>query len=161
MDAFADPIQVVTGRAEGHTELDAFDAALADAGVHNYNLVTLSSVVPVDTAVSVVDEPAVEWPTGAPVAVVLAERTTATATRVAAGLGWALADEGGVFYEATSSDADACRRELRRGLRGARDRRDWDWEDGSETEVVEFVPDDPPGAVVAAAVYGPPYPTGR
>lgn len=161
MDAFADHIQVVTGHAEGHTELDAFDAALADAGIHNYNLVTFSSVVPADATVSVADEPAVEWPVGSPVAVVPAERTTARATRIAAGLGWALADEGGVFYEATGSDAEACRRELRRGLRGARDRRDWTWEDGVETEVVEFVPEDPPGAAVAAAVYGPLSPTGR
>lgn len=39
-------IPVVTGTGTGSTELSAFDAALRDAGVANFNLVRLSSVVP-------------------------------------------------------------------------------------------------------------------
>jgi arginine decarboxylase len=39
-------IQVTTGTGEGPTPLAAFDAALLDAGVANYNLILLSSVIP-------------------------------------------------------------------------------------------------------------------
>lgn len=37
---------LATGTGEGPTPLAAFDAALMDAGVANYNLLCLSSVIP-------------------------------------------------------------------------------------------------------------------
>ncbi len=40
------PIALATGLGEGPTPLAAFDAALRDAGVANYNLICLSSVIP-------------------------------------------------------------------------------------------------------------------
>ena len=40
------PIAMATGLGEGPTALAAFDAALRDAGVANYNLICLSSVIP-------------------------------------------------------------------------------------------------------------------
>ena len=39
-------IRLSSGRGEGPTPLAAFDAALLDAGVSNYNLLPLSSVIP-------------------------------------------------------------------------------------------------------------------
>jgi arginine decarboxylase len=48
-------ISVASGVGRGPTEMSAYDAALAAAGVHNYNLVTVSSVVPADATVSAVD----------------------------------------------------------------------------------------------------------
>jgi arginine decarboxylase len=39
-------IRVTKGIGEGSTELAAFDAALFDAGIANYNLIRLSSVIP-------------------------------------------------------------------------------------------------------------------
>ncbi len=39
-------IYVVSGKGVGKTQLSAFDAALKDAGVHNYNLICLSSIIP-------------------------------------------------------------------------------------------------------------------
>ena len=39
-------IQLTTGIGEGPTPLAAFDAALIDAGIANYNLIVLSSVIP-------------------------------------------------------------------------------------------------------------------
>jgi arginine decarboxylase len=38
-------IYVTTGKGEGPTPLAAFDAALIDAGIPNYNLIYLSSVI--------------------------------------------------------------------------------------------------------------------
>jgi arginine decarboxylase len=39
-------IHLASGTGEGPTGLAAFDAALMDAGVANYNLLCLSSVIP-------------------------------------------------------------------------------------------------------------------
>ena len=39
-------IIVTSGTGEGPTSLAAFDAALLDAGVANYNLICLSSIIP-------------------------------------------------------------------------------------------------------------------
>lgn len=45
-------IIVVKGRGAGPTELSAFDAALRDAGIHDHNLISLSSIIPPGVAVS-------------------------------------------------------------------------------------------------------------
>src|SRR3989304_6209352 len=39
------------GKGEGATKLAAFDAALWDAGIANYNLIKLSSVIPDDAEI--------------------------------------------------------------------------------------------------------------
>ena len=39
-------IKVVCGVGSGRTILSSFDSALKDAGVYNYNLITLSSIIP-------------------------------------------------------------------------------------------------------------------
>ena len=39
---------LVVGRGEGRTPLNAFDAALIDAGIGNLNLVRVSSILPPD-----------------------------------------------------------------------------------------------------------------
>jgi len=39
-------IIIVKGSGTGLTELSAFDAALQDAGIHDHNLITLSSIIP-------------------------------------------------------------------------------------------------------------------
>jgi arginine decarboxylase len=44
-------IQIATGTGAGPTPLGAFDAALLDAGVANYNLICLSSVIPPASAI--------------------------------------------------------------------------------------------------------------
>lgn len=39
-------IYISSGKGQGKTLLSAFDAALFDAGVSNYNLLVLSSIIP-------------------------------------------------------------------------------------------------------------------
>lgn len=39
-------IYIIGGKGTGLTTLSAFDAALKDAGVYNYNLINLSSIIP-------------------------------------------------------------------------------------------------------------------
>jgi len=151
------PIELVWGTGSGRTELGAFDAALSGANVHNYNLVELSSIVPEGATVERVGalEPG-RWTTGDLLAVVLASNTSSTeGERIAAGLGWELADEGGIFVENDGPTADACERTLEANLADARRIRDWRWTGERETKVVDHVVDADAGAAVVAAVFHP------
>ncbi|MFB6079469.1 MAG: pyruvoyl-dependent arginine decarboxylase [Haloferacaceae archaeon] len=147
-------IVVVSGVGDDATELGAFDAALADAGLHNYNLVTLSSVIPPGTTVVTRDRFArdADLAVGDAVAVVLASATTAEGGSVAAGLGWATSPEGGVFFEVTGETEQACRDAVAASLDGARARRDWNWQDGAVRTAVHR--SDRPAAAVVVGVYG-------
>ncbi len=49
-------IYLVSASGEGKTELSAFDNALANCGVLNYNLIRLSSVIPPNTEIIQVDK---------------------------------------------------------------------------------------------------------
>jgi arginine decarboxylase len=151
--AVTERIEVVWGHGEATTALSAFDAALEGAGIHNYNLVPFSSVVP--AGAPVVEPGCVEqsYPTGAPVGAVIAENDGARpGETVAAGLGWATAPEGGVFMESVAGSADTCRADLEQKLADARDLRDWDWEAPSFRVAEHTVAER--GAVVVAAVFG-------
>ena len=85
-------IDIRTGVGRGPTELAAFDAALRDANIANFNLIVLSSVIPPGTEVEVLEDardhrPPGDW--GDRLYVVMAdERTSAVGQSVSAGIGW-------------------------------------------------------------------------
>lgn len=56
-------IIVTKGFGVGRTEISAFDAALKAAGVHNYNIIPLSSVIPAHARV-LISEPTIHHYTG-------------------------------------------------------------------------------------------------
>lgn len=124
-------IRVVWGTGSGPTEVAAYDAALADANVHDYNLVGVSSVVPADATVEAVGTAPDLGPAGDRLTVVEARHTEAGPGRVSAGLGWATADGGpGIIYEAAgATDEDDVRERLRQGLAAGRRLRDWEFTD--------------------------------
>lgn len=150
------PIELVWGEGTGETELGAFDNALSGANIHNYNLVELSSVVPEGASIERSGALAPgRWTTGDLLAVVLATDTsTADGERIAAGLGWATAPEGGIFMENHAGTREACDRKLAANVRDAKRTRDWAWDEGYESKIVDHVVDDV-GAVVVAAVFHP------
>jgi arginine decarboxylase len=95
-------IPIVLGKGEGQTLLSAFDAALKDCGVHNYNLIYLSSIIPPDSHVIQTDQfqaPAEQY--GYKAYVIKAEeRSNSIGTAIGAGLGWYQFEDGrGVFVE--------------------------------------------------------------
>lgn len=95
-------IKVVCGVGIGRTTLSAFDCALKDAGVYNYNLITLSSIIPPDSLVSKVKRyqtPPEEY--GHRLYVIKAEiRSEEAGKFIAAGLGWYQLEDGrGLFCE--------------------------------------------------------------
>lgn len=83
-------INITAGTGVGPTELAAFDHALVSAGVANYNLICLSSVLPPESEVNVLDvphKPDGQW--GDRLYVVMAQQRTMDRHReVWAGIGW-------------------------------------------------------------------------
>jgi len=95
-------ISVVSGHGEGRTTLSAFDAALGNAGVYNYNLIRLSSIIPPGSIVKKVaqyDSPEEEY--GDRLYIVMAEyRSQESGKYMAAGIGWYQYDDNrGLFVE--------------------------------------------------------------
>jgi len=93
---------VVSSFGVGKTLLSAFDAALFNSGVHNYNLIYLSSVIPPSsniTEVKQVTDIGGEW--GDRLYVVHADsRSDVEGAYAGAGVGWYQFDDGrGVFVE--------------------------------------------------------------
>lgn len=93
-------ITVRTGSGSGRTRLAAFDAALRAAGVGDYNLVTLSSVIPDGSEVVRKDDP-LGGAHGDRLWCVLSSAIADQHGEIAwAGLGWAVDDRGrGLFVE--------------------------------------------------------------
>lgn len=137
-------VRIVWGTGTGPTALSSYDGALAAAGIHDYNLLRVSSVLPVDTDVERAGRAPDLGPVGGRLTVVEARETvrradldsgpdadsdpdyidslsdaeTADRTAVCAGLGWAQATNGrGIVYEATGTDAETVHRTIESGLR--------------------------------------------
>ncbi|WP_121741686.1 pyruvoyl-dependent arginine decarboxylase [Natronorubrum halophilum] len=123
-------IRVVWGTAFGPTAMSSYDAALADAGIENYNLVSVSSVIPADTMVEAVGTAPDLGPAGERLTVVEARATATGPGRVSAALAWSQsADDGpGLFYE-TSGETDRAdvERRVREGLQAGQELRDWEF----------------------------------
>ncbi|MFB6110554.1 MAG: pyruvoyl-dependent arginine decarboxylase [Halodesulfurarchaeum sp.] len=120
-------IRVVWGTGHGPTETAAYDAALAAANVHNYNLVTVSSVIPADGTVSRVGTAPDLGPIGHRLTVVQAAATVAGPGAASAGLAWTPTEGPGLFYESAGPTEEATiEARIREGIEAGLDLRDWD-----------------------------------
>ncbi|WP_232686459.1 pyruvoyl-dependent arginine decarboxylase [Halobacterium zhouii] len=149
-------IRVVWGTGTGPTEMAAYDAALADANVHNYNLVAVSSVIPADVDVEAVGTAPGLGPAGNRLTVVEAHASGAGPCQLSAGLGWAESGGGpGLFYEdAGESDAADVEKRVRAGLDAGKELRDWAFERDRLQSVTIDVDSGEYGAAVVLAAYG-------
>lgn len=113
-------IKVASGIGTGPTKMSAFDAALNHAGVANYNLIRLSSIVPPNTQIeeedTISDTPG-EW--GDKLYVVMAEKRISSPNQEAwAGIGW-VQEEGtgkGLFVEHEGLSEKAVRSDITQSL---------------------------------------------
>lgn len=89
-------IHLARGTAEGTTPLNAFDNALLDAGVHNVNLVRVSSIVPKGARFG----PLPDLPVGTVVPTVYTEAVSnLPGEMISACIGAGVGSEGGVLME--------------------------------------------------------------
>ena len=170
-------ISVVAGTGRGPTAVASYDAALADAGVHNYNLVRVSSVIPAGSSVERHDTAPDLGPVGGKLTVVEARATTEAragdgagsvtgsaatddaepdAAGACAGLGWSVDDDGrGIVYEASSMDEATVREAIETGLAAGRDLREWSFvDDQVAIETADGTTEEGFVTAVVLAVYG-------
>jgi arginine decarboxylase len=90
-------IQIVSGVGSAPTQLAAFDAALLDAGIANYNLIVLSSVIPPNSElIEVAGRPQTTGSWGDRLYVVMATAEASALNAEAwAGVGWVTNEETG------------------------------------------------------------------
>lgn len=154
-------IRIVWGTGRGPTELAAYDAALAAANIHQYNLLRLSSVIPPSATVTETGSAPALAPTGGKLYTVEAAATTA-AGPVTAALAWTRGDDGaGIFYEAAGAEpsepvTDRARAGLEAGAKLRSMRADQSQVRATTTE--QSPADSESAAAVVAAVYGSPRP---
>ncbi|WP_435076238.1 pyruvoyl-dependent arginine decarboxylase [Halococcus sp. AFM35] len=147
-------IRVVTGTGTGPTAVAAYDAALAAAGVHNYNITTVSSVIPDDSTVDVLDSAPDLGPVGERLTVVEARTTSREGEDAAAGLGWTTTAGGrGLFYEATGTDPETVRERVAAGLESGRALREWPFAD-ERIVTAHTTAEGPYATAVVLGIYG-------
>jgi arginine decarboxylase len=116
-------IHIATGRGSAATALAAFDAALNDAGIANYNLIRLSSVIPPKTTIqrhdSAIPKELMPGEWGDRLYLVMAEQRAVTPnTEAWAGIGWVQEKESGkgLFVEHEGSSETSVRRDIEQSL---------------------------------------------
>lgn len=96
-------IKLTKGVGSGETDIAAFDAALYDAGICNYNLIRLSSVIPPGTKIEIGKAESRADEFGHKLYLVYAKQIEHKAGKDAwAGIGWTLVEGGdgkGLFTE--------------------------------------------------------------
>lgn len=119
-------IRIVWGTGRGPTETAAYDRALAAANVHNYNLVSVSSVIPVDGTVTRVGTAPDLGPIGQKLTVVEGAATIAGPGVSSAALAWTTGDGPGLFYESSGpSEPGVIKRRVQEGIEAGLEFRDW------------------------------------
>jgi arginine decarboxylase len=114
-------IQIVSGTGTAPTKLAAFDVALNQAGIANYNLIRLSSIVPPNSIITVHNGPITAQPGnwGDRLYAVMADMRVDTPNVEAwAGIGWVQDKETGrgLFVEHDSANEDTVRRDIKQSL---------------------------------------------
>ena len=120
-------IKIVWGKSEGKTLISSFDKALLKAGIHNFNLIYLSSVIPQEAVVREVGTYKSDRKIGDILHVVISTIGSNTAgVQISAGLGWVKTEEGGLLFESSGQfSPEECREEIKKGLTEMMSARGW------------------------------------
>jgi arginine decarboxylase len=148
-------IQVTTGTGEGPTQIAAFDAALINAGIANYNLIYLSSVIPPGSVIQrgKFNTPADEY--GHRLYVVLSRHDEQERGRIAcAGVGWTQDEKTGrgLFVELHGPNKSQVERDIQATLDSMIASRSFQ-HGGIQTEIAEVECRGKPTCALAIAVY--------
>ncbi|MBU7015152.1 MAG: pyruvoyl-dependent arginine decarboxylase [Theionarchaea archaeon] len=147
-------IQIVWGTGKGTTPLGSFDLALAEAGVNNFNLIPLTSVIPPGAVIEKTHEyiNRCNRIPGDIVYVVMARKIIKGPSRISAGLAWMQSVEGGILLEGWGETMEDVTANLASGLKEMAAARDWTWNSQPDFKVIEGECDEY-GCVVVIAVY--------
>ncbi len=123
-------IIVTYGLGESETEIAAFDKALLDAGIGNYNLIFLSSVIPEGARVLVKKYEGKQEEYGHRLYVVMSKYIQTVPGKEAwAGLGWVQKEDGrGLFIEHYGDSQEEVERLIKKSLESMVKNRNEDFE---------------------------------
>lgn len=150
-------IYVTKGTGEGPTTLAAFDSALFNAGIANYNLLRLSSVIPPE---AVILRPGkhkmpIDGVWGDRLYVVMAEyRTAEIGIEAWAGIGWVVDSitGKGLFVEHEGSNKDKVTRDIQHSLEALMQTRSIDYGE-IHMELNGVMCENEPVSAIVVAVY--------
>jgi len=148
-------IKITSGVGSGPTPLAAFDAALRDAGIENYNLIPLSSVIPPGAALERARPVRKSSEYGHRLYVVMARHeATQIGEEAWAGLGWTQEPESGrgLFVELHGSSRRSVHGAIEATLDSMKAARDYDY-GKNESEIVGGVCEGEPLCALVIAVY--------
>jgi arginine decarboxylase len=148
-------IRLARGVGAGPTELAAFDAALMDAGVANYNLICLSSVIPPHSSIERGKHRTPPSEYGRRLYVVLSQmRQRAPGAWAHAGIGWVqnAARRHGLFVELHDDDRQKLQADLQATLESMQRSRAEDY-GPIRTEIASARCIDRPVCALVIAVY--------
>ena len=150
-------IYLTKGAGAGPTTLAAFDSALFHAGIANYNLMRLSSVIPPHASIVDIGDAPIEtkgeW--GDRLYVVMAEYRTAEVGQEAwAGIGWVIEKESkkGLFVEHEGTNKDKVLRDIDHSLKALMATRNVDFGE-INYEINGVICEDQPVCAMVVAVY--------
>jgi len=148
-------IRIAWGSSEGPTKISSFDGALNKAGIHNLNLINLSSIIPPRADVVEVGRIQQKEPVGS-IGKVVMSHIEGVNCWITSGLGWAVAEEGGILVEGAKEGRSVdCKGEIRKGLENMMERRSWTWISKPRVRTIEAkARSDCFSSVVVAALYG-------
>ena len=123
-------IKIVWGESEGQTLISSFDKALLKAGIHNFNLIYLSSIIPQEAEVREVGSYKSNHKIGDILHVVISTISSdRVGAQISAGLGWVKTKEGGLLFESKGLfGPQECKEEIIKGLSEMMAARGWEGE---------------------------------
>ena len=149
-------IRITTGTGEGPTLQAAFDAALRSAGVANYNLLELSSVIPTGSRIERRKPSSSAGEYGHRLYVVVSRRLERERGKTAwAGLGWTQDQSSGrgLFVEIEGSSLGQVEREIEQTLEAMKSARPIPYGE-NQSEIAGIECRGNPVCALAVAVYG-------
>ena len=148
-------IIIVRGIGKGSTTLSAFDDALHNAGIGDFNLVELSSVIPKNAIIRIQEKYDLPYDVGHIQPVVLSHNeSNEKGIEISAGLGWAIAEEGGVFIEISGCfSGKECLNKISMSLDDMIKRRNWNWKEKNNNYIIKTEVGQEFTSVVVCAIY--------
>ena len=148
-------IIIVRGIGKGSTALSAFDDALHNAGIGNFNLIELSSVIPKNAIIKVQEKYDLPHEVGQIQPVVLSHNeSNEKGIEISAGLGWSIAEEGGVFIEISGCfKGEECYNKISSSLNDMVKRRNWIWIEKNNSHICKTIVGENFTSVVVCAIY--------
>lgn len=119
-------VDIVWGEGKGKTVTSAYDAALTKAGIANFNLMALTSIIPPG---AVIAEPGTFKGEGTGQILPVVVATSAGRGHQVAALGWIHSPEGGLLFEAAGKNTDAVIQDITCGLQDMTRKRSWNFSD--------------------------------